>query len=320
MSAKAKDLARLTPVDLREIWENETADFTPWLAEPENLRLLGETLGMELEDARTEEAVGSFSADMVATHTADNSRVLIENQLEKTNHGHLGQILTYAAGLDARTVIWIAKNFTDEHRAALDWLNNHTSSEIGFFGLEIEVWKIGDSPSAPKFNIAAKPNEWTKALPAKRELTPTQRTQLDFWSGFRDYATANAAKISPTAALPQNWMRMSIGRTGFGLQAIASIGDWDGRNSPEIRAEFLIFGKDAKQHFKRLRDDGSDINTSFAQAPNWYSEAGVQQCKIVFRKAAEWRDRAVRQECYEWLVKNLDRLHEVFQPRILKLP
>ena len=160
MSDNAKDLARLVQVDLQEIWDQEAEHFTPWLSEPENLSLLSGTLGIELEDARTEQTVGSFSADIVATNAANNRKVVIENQIQRTDHGHLGQILTYAAGLDALTVVWIAKRFTEEHRAALEWLNQHTSADIGFFGLEIEVWKIGDSPSAPKFNIVAKPNEW----------------------------------------------------------------------------------------------------------------------------------------------------------------
>ena len=322
MGDKSKNLARLERVRLREVWENEAGDFTPWLAEPENLRLLGETLGMALDDARTEQTVGSFSADIVATNVADNRRLLIENQLERTDHGHLGQILTYAAGLDALTIVWIAKEFTDEHRAALEWLNNISSADIGFFGLEIEIWKIDDSRYAPKFNIVAKPNEWTKTLPAKAKRTATQQAQFDFWSGFRDYASEHAARVNPTAPQPQTWMSMSIGKTGFGLSAVASTDGWDGSTwtgKPEIRAEFVMSSKDSKQHFERLRDDRNTIDAELPDKPEWYSDEEVQQRKIYFRKPTDWREEGARQDCYKWLVDNLDRLHIVFRPRLPSL-
>ena len=125
----------------------------PWLAREENLALLGETLGLELELEAVEQGVGPFRADIVCRDTVSNSRVLVENQLQGTDHRHLGQIFTYAAGLDAVTVVWIAARFTDEHRAALDWLNEITDQRVNFFGLEIELWRIGGSPLAPKFNV-----------------------------------------------------------------------------------------------------------------------------------------------------------------------
>ena len=323
MTESSKGLATLQAVDLQEVWKHESADFTPWLAEPDNLRLLGKTLGMELDDARTEQTVGSFSADIVATNVANNRKVVIENQLQRTDHGHLGQILTYAAGLDALTVVWIAKRFTEEHRAALEWLNNHTSADIGFFGLEIEVWKIGDSPCAPKFNVVAKPNDWTKTLPTKTKRTPTQQAQFDFWSGFREYAVGRNSKISPTAPQPQNWMWMSIGKGSFGLCAVASTDGWDGSawtGKPEIRAELVMASKDSKQHFDELTAERDAINRQFPCKPEWYSEEGVQQRKVFFRKSVDWKLPEEQESCYRWLVEKLDRLHEVFQRRILQLP
>ena len=323
MADMSKVLAKLDAVDPQEVWKHEAADFTPWLAEPENLRLLGKTLGMELDDARTEQAVGNFSADIVATNTANNSRVLIENQLRRTDHGHLGQILTYVAGLDALTVVWIAKQFTDEHRAALEWLNNHTSEQIGFFGLEIEVWRIGDSPFAPKFNIVAKPNEWTKTLPSKTKRTPTQQAQFDFWSGFREYVADRNSRVSLTAPQPQHWMGMSIGKGGFGLCAVASTDSWDGSawtGKPEIRAELVMASKNSRQHFDALTVERNAIDAQFPSPPEWYSEEGVQQCKVFFRKSVNWQTSDEQEECHKWLIENLDRLHEVFQPRILQLP
>ena len=131
-------LGRLTPVDLREAWQGEASDFTPWLAQSDNIALLSEAIGIELEVEAQEQQVGPFRADILCRDTLSNHYVLIENQLDRTDHGHLGQLLTYAAGLDAVTIVWIASRFTDEHRAALDWLNSVTTGEINFFGLEIE--------------------------------------------------------------------------------------------------------------------------------------------------------------------------------------
>ncbi len=319
MPDRLKALARLEPVDLRTVWEHEAQDFTPWLAQPENLRLLGETLGLELEDARTEEGVGRFSADIVATNTATSHCVLIENQLEKTNHTHLGQILTYAAGLDALTVIWIARRFTSEHRGALDWLNEHTGAEIAFFGVEIEVWRIGDSARAPKFNIVAMPNEWTRAIRWKpRPPTPLQQKRLEFWSGFHEYATKQAKRIQPTAPSPRTNMDMAIGKAGFSLVAFAT---WDETvNEPEIRAEFYIKPPDAKHHFEALKNHREEIETALRGKPEWHSEEGVEARRVRFRRAADWRVESERRECYRWLVEKLDRLHKVFQPRIQNLP
>ena len=156
---KTCELARLEAVDPRTCWKNEAADFTPWLAEAENIKLLGDTIGLDLELEAQEKGVGPFRADLLCKSTVDDSFVLIENQLERTDHSHLGQLLTYAAGLQAVTIVWIAHKMTDEHRAALDWLNEVTNSQINFFGLEIELWKIERSPLAPRFNVVSKPND-----------------------------------------------------------------------------------------------------------------------------------------------------------------
>jgi len=137
-------LGRLERVDLRTVWANEAGAFTPWLAKEENLKLLGDTIGIELELEAQEKNVGPFRADILCRDTATDDWVLIENQLERTDHGHLGQLLTYAAGLKAVTLVWVAQRFAEEHRAAIDWLNEITDESLNFFGLEVEAWRIGD--------------------------------------------------------------------------------------------------------------------------------------------------------------------------------
>ena len=157
-------LGRLTRVDLRDIWTSEAIDFTPWLAQPENISILGDTLGIDLELEAQEKAVGPFRADILCKDIGTDSWVLVENQLERTDHTHLGQLLTYASGLQAVTIVWIAARFTEEHRATLDWLNKITDESFRFLGLEVELWRIGDSPAAPKFNIVSKPNDWSRSV------------------------------------------------------------------------------------------------------------------------------------------------------------
>ena len=149
---------RIERLDIREIWESEATDFTPWLAE--NLDILGEELGLDLELVETEKAMGSFYLDILAKDRSDGTRVAIENQLEWTDHSHLGQLLTYAAKCDARAAIWIASEFRYEHRETIDLLNQWTGNKIQFYGVEVKVIKIGDSPPAPDFRAVAVPDGW----------------------------------------------------------------------------------------------------------------------------------------------------------------
>jgi hypothetical protein len=155
-------LGQLSRVDVREVWEHEATCFTPWLAREENLQLLAEAIDMQLILEGRETPVGMFRADLIARDVHTGHLVLIENQLERTDHGHLGQLLAYAAGLKAVSIVWVSSLFTDEHRAALDWLNEITDTSIAFFGLEMELWRIGDSAIAPKFNLVSKPNMFSK--------------------------------------------------------------------------------------------------------------------------------------------------------------
>ena len=182
------ELGRLRRVELRDIWANEATEFTPWLAETGNLELLSETLGIDLELESMETRVGSFYADIVCKDQGTETTVLIENQLGKTDHDHLGKVLTYSAGLQAETVIWLAERFQDAHRAALDWLNEISHQNTQFFGLEIELWCIGDSVAAPKFNIVSMPNDWSRSVAEatidNRELSEHRLLQLEYWDAF----------------------------------------------------------------------------------------------------------------------------------------
>lgn len=324
MPPSVPNLGELVEVPLREIWSDEAASFTPWLAKPEHLKKLGDTLGMELEPEDEEVSVGPFSADILCKDTVDGSWVVIENQIEKTDHRHLGQILTYAAGLEAKTLVWVASKFTEEHRAALDWLNEHTSDEISFFGLEIEVWRIGDSAPAPKFNIVSKPNDWSKTVRSQAgdegNITPHKRLQFDFWSAFRDYVQANS-KLPTRKPGFQHWMSFSIGRSGFNLAAITSM--WssanEGTKSPEVRADLYLSGLSAKKHFKELEKRKDEIQAQIDLPLRWHDPEGAKACRISIRRDGDFTDRSKWPELFAWLLKYLEKLNTVFRPLVADL-
>jgi hypothetical protein len=197
-----QQLARLEQMDLKEVWSHEATAFTPWLARDENIALLGEALGLDLEVEAQEKAVGPFRADILCKDIQTNSWVLIENQLERTDHSHLGQVLTYASGLGAVTIVWIAARFTEEHRSTLDWLNKITDSSFRFFGIEVELWRIGSSPAAPKFNIVSKPNNWSQSVATaaraldQAELSETRIMQRDYWAGLNVWLNTEDGLVS----------------------------------------------------------------------------------------------------------------------------
>lgn len=321
-------LGRLEKVNPRDIWETEAGNFTPWLAQEENLQLLGETIGIELELEAQEQHVGPFRADILCKDTLSNNWVLIENQLERTDHTHLGQLLTYAAGLKAVTIIWIANPFTDEHRAALDWLNEVTNEKINFFGLEVELWRIGDSPAAPKFNIVCSPNEWNKIVTAAAtqaesgSLTESKQLQIRYWTAFREYAIKQATYFRTTKPLPQNWMNIAIGRSGFKLNAIAAFYDSASNNwnQHEIRAELVI---DDRQHSKvfyaQLEQQKAAIEQEFGEPLIWYNPAEARLCRIYLRKLVNLHDETDWPSQHQWLVTTLDALHQIFAKRIKQL-
>lgn len=231
-------LARLERVSLRDAWKSEPADFTPWLAREENLALLAETLEMELELEAQEREVGPFRADILCTDSSTGDWVLIENQLERTDHTHLGQLLTYAAGLKAVTIVWIADGFADEHRAALDWLNEITDDTVNFFGLEIALWRIGESDLAPKFNVMSQSNDWTRKVKEQSQnLGSTEQLQLEYWTAFRDFLEKNGSAVRPNKAAAASWMtfRSGIRRLGLGASVSVQKKSCGRRSTPTIR-------------------------------------------------------------------------------------
>lgn len=210
-------------VPLRDVWQNEARDFTRWLAEPDNLRLFGNAIGIELdaEEVETEYPVGSFSLD-VFTKDSEGRVVVIENQLEDTNHDHLGKLITYAAGTGAVVAVWVVKRARDEHRKAIEWLNEHTDREVGFILVEVSAIAIGDSLPAPLFSVAEAPNDWAKAVKQTENASETDKLRLAYWQAFTDVAADDQAfsrrfKVKKPKA--DNWMSFASGDGRFHYEA-----------------------------------------------------------------------------------------------------
>ncbi len=327
MTHSKMNLGRLTSVDLKTAWDSEPGGFTPWLCEDENIKLLGDTIGIELEVEAQEKDVGPFRADILCKDTATDHWVLIENQLQRTDHTHLGQLITYAAGLDAVTIVWIAHRFTDEHRAALDWLNEVTAEDINFFGLEVELWQIADSPIAPKFNIVSSPNDWTKQATQVTTaggglaLSPRKKLQLEFWLAFREYVHTNGAAFKPTKAQPQHWMNFSIGRAGFQLDAIASM--WDSETESyethELRAELQMTDAHSKTYYAQLLAMRPQLENELGEPLQWYNPDDKRVCRLYLRTSADFNDRDRWSEYHAWLKTKLDAMYRVFAPVVKRL-
>lgn len=314
-------LGRLTKVELRDVWLSEAGQFTPWLAREENLAILGEALGTDLELEAQEKAVGPFRADILCKDIGTSAWVLIENQLERTDHTHLGQLLTYASGLEAVTIVWIAARFTEEHRSTLDWLNKITDESFRFFGVEVELWRIGSSPVAPRFNLVSKPNDWSRSVAQaaraidEGELSDTRLMQRDYWADLNAALIAAGGPISGTRKpQPQSWMVFSIGRTGFHLSGVML------RQKSQIRAELYIAGENALAHFKLLEQQKEELEGALGFPLEWEELPERRDCRIsVYLDGVDPEDRATWPEQHKWLVEKLSAMHRILSPKVRAL-
>lgn len=311
---------------LRAIWSDEARDFTPWLAHPENLAVLSEALGLGpdgLEIEATEVALpgGGYHADIVCRDTGspEGDRVLIENQFGKSDHDHLGKLLTYASGLQARTVVLIGESIRDEHRAALTWLNGISDEDHRFFACELELWQIGDSLPAPRFNMVVEPNDWARRANAKGkaldtgELSDRKQLHLAFWETFESHLGEVQQRIRPVKALAQNWIVHGIGKTGANLNATVNFREnW-------LRAAVFLTGPYAEAYFQQLAAQRGAIDAEFGQPLIWYDATKKERRISITRTFAAVADQATWAAQHRWLAETLGALHRVFHDRVRAL-
>ena len=311
-------LSTLVRVPLREAWKHEAGDFTPWLAETANLATLADALGLgELELVATEHQVGDFKLVILCTDGAD--QVIIENQLDKTNHAHLGQIITYAAGIGAKKIIWVAETFRPEHVAALEFLNQNTTEDLNFFAVEIELWRIGDSPLAPKFEVVVKPNEWAKAgreqARAAVTATPTKQLYLRLWTELAALLAKRAPTIRPQKPRPQMWLNNSMGRRGFRLNPTAS------QQGKRLGVEVYIDHPESKRLFQALAAQREQLEQQLGFPLDWQELPEAQACRIAsWRHNSPLEEEALWSDYLNWFVERLVQMNTVFRPAIQALP
>lgn len=284
--------------DLRTVWPNEATDFTPWLAQDDNIAMLSDVIGIEITVEETESNVGSFATDIFATETDTGQKIIIENQLEETNHDHLGKIITYASGKDANYIIWIVKHAREEHKAAIEWLNAHTDDDVGFFLCEIKLFQIDKSNYAPKIIPIEVPNDWSRATKTKSgSLSPIQQERFAFWAEMNDYVfkdndfSKQFKKQNPTY---KYWYILSIGTSKAHMAFIRT------NTPPSVAVEFYIHND--KKFYDSLYANKNDIEKIAGIHFNWQrlDDKKASRINIVKEFPIDNRDDWINE--YDWLI------------------
>lgn len=311
-----KNFGELKKVPLRDIWSHEAIDFTPWLAS--NIDALGNVLGLDLELTEREASVGDFSLDLLARDLGTSRTVIIENQLTQTDHDHLGKLLTYAAGFNASTVIWVSETIRDEHRQALEWLNQRTDAETQFFAVVVEVLRIDDSKPALNFKPVVFPNEWQKN---QRRNTGSNISSKG--EKYRAYFQALIDELREVhkftgarVAQPQNWYSFSSGIQGVVYSAVFAQGG-------KARAEIYIDRGDKEKNkllFDALKEREQHITESYGGPLEWERLDEKRASRIaIYRDGIIKSSDSELEEIRQWHIKNLLRLKDVFSREIQEI-
>ena len=313
-----QEFGELRRLDVRKVWANEASDFTPWLAE--NLSKLGDQLGFDLELLGREMPVGPFSVDLLARDLNRDRLVVIENQLEATNHDHLGKLLTYAAGQDAEVMIWIAKEIREEHRQALDWLNQHTESSIEVYGISVEILQIDDSRPAYTFKLVAFPNEWRKSkLQGGGERGGTSERREAYRSFFQeliDRLREEHRFTGARAAQPQNWYSFASGMSRISYA-------FSFASAAQVRTEVYIDRGDAatnKEIFDNLYRERDAIESEFGESLHWERLQEKRASRVaVYHKGSIVESSETLEELRQWSIDHLLKFKAVFGNRLSAL-
>ena len=295
--------------DLRSVWKHEANDFTKWLAEEENLNLLGKEIGIEIELISTEAKAGSFSTDILAVEMNTDNKIIIENQLEATNHDHLGKIITYASGHDAKTIIWIVKEAREEHRQAVDWLNEHTDDEINIFLCRVELWKIDDSAIAPKFQIVSSPNNWTKTIKRSlnNEMSSTKMLLYNYWTELSEEIDKNYPNFNSRKPRPSNFYDIALGSSLAHISLTIN-------TKSEVKCQIWI--KDSKPLFDYLFGSKDKIEEELGYELEWGRLDDYKSSFIAIINNLDIRDESNWDKIIKWQLNNASKFYDVFADRI----
>lgn len=311
-----KILGQIKKVDVRKIWAAESSDFTPWLANEENISLLGKAIGLELEVDQIEASVGPYSADILAKDTGTGKYVIIENQLGKTNHDHLGKAITYGSVLDDRAIVWIASEFTEEHQRALDWLNEYTSDDLSFYGVLLEIWQIDESRPAIRFNVISRPAEITRKDATGKmleDLSETKKLQLEFWNAFRENLLKSKVVSSAQTPRPQYWFDVALGRSHIFISNMANT--YENR----IGVRVYISNKIADWALPQLESQKEEIEAEIGTKLEWNPNPENRDKIIAITKNVNLQNREEWDTSIAWMVDMVKRFRKAFMPRAKKL-
>ena len=312
MTTSTIELGSLRRVELRGVWKHEAMDFTPWLVE--NIDLVGQVLGLDLEVAGREQAVGDFAVDIVARDLGRDKRVIIENQLEETDHSHLGQLLTYSAGLEAEVVVWVSRKFREEHRQVLDWLNRGASTE--YFGIVVELLQIDDSKPAVNLRLVASPNNWSRRAMNSATSADANGKYARYQQFFQTLIDELREKYRFTNARigqAQNWYSFTTGTRGFQYAVSFAAGR-------RLRAELYIdVGESTlnRAGIEFLRKERATLEIQFGEPLEWENLEGRRACRVAIYRPGSIEDSAAALEEYQsWAIDHLLQFKKVFGPRL----
>lgn len=304
-------LAKISKVNPRDVWAHEAYDFTKWLAAEENIALLSDELQIQFENVRIESAAGRYFVDIVADASDNGGKVIIENQLETTNHRHLGQLITYASAFDAKFILWVVTDFNEEHKQSIDWLNRNISENINFFLIQVEVYRIDDSRPAPKFTVICEPNNWGRMIRSSasgNEVSDTKLLQHEFWEQLIEIGRNESRLSYGSKARPQHWYNLSFGTSRAHIALTA--------NTQKGLIGCEIYIRNDKPLFDIFIRQRESIETEIGKELNWMRRDEATACRIVSTTEIDITNKECWPQANEWLIQTADSFANAFSKRI----
>lgn len=305
-------IGKLDEVDIRELWKHEQYDFSEWLGKKENIENLNNILGLTLIDISKETYVGAYRCDLFAKDETTGTKVIIENQLETSNHDHLGKIITYASGLDAKVIVWIVKEAREEHRSAIEWLNNNTNSNINFFLIEIHAYKIGNSDPAPMFQVVEQPNDFiknNKSSNRDESMNKSQSQRVEFWNQFNNVVIERGKPFNIRKATTDHWYNVAIGTSEAHLDITLVNKD------SVIGVELYI--TDNKELFDKLYAKKENIEADLGFELDWRRLDNSKASRIVYYiKGLNFDDHSNYNELMNKIIDMIVLMRNVFKKYI----
>lgn len=301
-------LATLESISVRKIWENEAKHFTPWLAE--NASLLFEEIGITAENIKTQENAGRYFVDITAEESLTEKKIIVENQLERTDHDHLGKLLTYASSFDACIIVWVVIDTTEEHQKAIEWFNDHMDDEIAFFLVTVEAYCIENSKPAPKFNVVVEPNSWSKIVRRRRtiqeEITDTKLNHQRFWEGFKEFASNSDTNLTIRhRPRPQAWYNISIGNKNAYISLSL--------NTIKNQLYTDIYIKDNQKLYERLFKKKELFQEIVEGEIEWLPLENKQASRIRRTLSGNPHNESHQEKHFAWMLKRSDEFAEAFK-------